>query len=57
MTGPQRDKKWRQAWQKAVPRVDYSRPTDAVFAKAETALMTPGRDVYDKLCASLAVAP
>ncbi|UIZ28542.1 hypothetical protein KXD40_009205 [Peronospora effusa] len=54
---PQRDRKWRQAWQTTANRVDFSRPTDAVFAKAEHALLDPERDVHDKRCAALAGVP
>ena len=53
----QRDRKWRQAWQTTANRVKFSRPTDAVFAKAETALLDPARDVHDKRCAALAGVP
>ena len=37
--------------------MDFSRPTDAVFAKAETALSDPGRDVRNKHSAALAGVP
>ncbi|KAI9910666.1 hypothetical protein PsorP6_010167 [Peronosclerospora sorghi] len=57
MTGPQRDKKWRQSWQNAAPRVELSHPTDAVFEKAEAALLDEGRDDCDKRCAALAGVP
>ena len=51
---PQRDRKWRQAWQTTANKVEFSRPTDSCFTKAETALLDPNRDVHDKQCASLA---
>jgi hypothetical protein len=57
MVGLQRDKKWRQSWQNAAPRADFSRPTDAVFAKAEAALLDPDRDTQDKKFAALDGVP
>ncbi|KAJ8509383.1 hypothetical protein ON010_g18771 [Phytophthora cinnamomi] len=57
MPGPQRDKKWRAAWQNAAPKADYTRPTDAIFEKAEKAFLDPERDGRDKRCAALAGVP
>ncbi|KAE9039498.1 hypothetical protein PR003_g8013 [Phytophthora rubi] len=57
MPGPQRDKKWRQAWQNAAPRGEFTRPADAIFEKAERAFLDPDRDERDKRCAALAGVP
>lgn len=57
MTGPQRDKKWRQTWRNAAPRADFSRPADAIFEKAEAALLDPERYPQAKRCAALAGVP
>uniref|UniRef100_A0AAV1VDP4 Uncharacterized protein n=1 Tax=Peronospora matthiolae TaxID=2874970 RepID=A0AAV1VDP4_9STRA len=57
VSGPQRDRNRRQAWQRAAPRVQFSRPTDAVFAKAEDAFLHPDRDALDKRYAALAAVP
>ena len=54
---PQRDRKWRQAWQTTANKVEFSRPIDSYFAKAETALLDPNRDVHDKRCAAFAGVP
>lgn len=56
-SGGPRDKKWRQTWRTAALRVDFSRPINAVFAKAESVLLDPDRDVCDKRCAALAGVP
>ncbi|KAF4138708.1 hypothetical protein GN958_ATG12103 [Phytophthora infestans] len=57
MTGPQRDKKWRQAWQNTAPRAEFSRPQDAIFASAENAMLDPDRSPEDKRFAALAGTP
>ncbi|KAI9990431.1 hypothetical protein PInf_021402 [Phytophthora infestans] len=54
MTGPQRDKKWRQAWQNTAPRAEFSRPQDAIFESAENAMLDPDRSPEDKRFAALA---
>ena len=56
-SGGPRNKNRRQAWQTSAPRVEFSRPTDAVFAKAESVLLEPDRDVCDKSCAALVGVP
>ncbi|KAI9990780.1 hypothetical protein PInf_018349 [Phytophthora infestans] len=53
MTGPQRDKKWRQAWQNAASRAELSRPQDAVFENAESVMLDPDRTPADKRFAAL----
>lgn len=57
MPGPNRDKDWRQTYQDSRPREDYSRPIDAVFEKAKSALLDPDRNSQDKRCAALAGVP